>query len=174
MRLPTALVLAAQASAVAVEPRSDQAAAAAVGFPPVFNHGWCGLHLHIYDQPKKFVWGGGDVKLDAKEREERGLPKYSIRVHDAHHSKRLEQEGRIPGPGERIEISSGDLPEKISMWLTPEDLNRVYGASDKWTLGAPGTKDDRCSIGKWDRRRADFPEIGSDAYTVDLDCGFAC
>ncbi|KAK8108839.1 hypothetical protein PG984_014640 [Apiospora sp. TS-2023a] len=162
---PTAVFgLAAQAwaapsipSTIAAADNQNQTASADVlvaerGLPPVFAHGRCGLHFHIYDERWDFTSGEDNERL----RKASGQPGYHIRVYDAHRAKKMDEQGKLePQVGWPAGAKTTHM-ESLDFWATPDDqLNVVtfqYGG-EKWESGAPGTKNDHCSVGRWDKKR---------------------
>ena len=168
MRLPTVLSLAAYAWAAAVAypapaaaPAANQtaAAAAAVERRWGFNHGWCGLHVRIWDEHWEYSYG---PKNDAI-REGKRLPKYRVEVYDGQQNQRAAKEEKIeayhvilahpdvananpvpnrPPAGAAQEDDKG-LPETLCMWFTPEDMNNVVSSPPSvvvrcWLVGGGG------------------------------------
>ncbi|KAK8057493.1 hypothetical protein PG996_011430 [Apiospora saccharicola] len=189
MRITTLFPIAAQAWAAPSIPSAIAAAAADTqnqnqtasaseadvmvaerGLPPVFAHGRCGLHFHIYDERWDFSSGEENEQL----RKASGQPGYHIRVYDAHRAKKFDEQGKLE-PQNGWPAKNTHM-ESLDFWATPDDtLNVVtfqYGG-EKWESGAPGTKNDHCSVGRWDRKRGVRIQP-THRYTIDMDCGFPC
>ncbi|KAK8100076.1 hypothetical protein PG999_010450 [Apiospora kogelbergensis] len=105
-----------------------------------FTGGWCGVHVYI-----------------------KGTSLAYVKVFDGHQDMvtHRQYQARRDGPIKASIFGSG-LPQALNFSIaTSID-------SPRWDSGRAGSKNDRCSVGKWDGE--DWAEFS----TLNLDCGFTC